>query len=243
MNSRKHVLAVGGTPQTGAAIQAYFSAEGFRAGLAANGHALLGIMARDPADLVITELALPGEDSFSIIRLLRERHGCGVIVLTAKSDLTDRVAALEAGADDYMLKPHEPRELLARARSVMRRANETGKTGATADSLREIVRFDRWQFDLAGRHLLGANGESVDLTSGEYNLLGEFVVKPGHVLSREHLLQVVHNRNWEYFDRSIDVLVTRLRHKLESDPSRPAIIKTVRGAGYIFTAPVKRCTA
>ena len=132
MNSRKHVLAVGGTPQTGAAIQAYFSAEGFRAGLAANGHALLGIMARDPADLVITELALPGEDSFSIIRLLRERHGCGVIVLTAKSDLTDRVAALEAGADDYMLKPHEPRELLARARSVMRRANETGKTGASA---------------------------------------------------------------------------------------------------------------
>ena len=151
--------------------------------------------------------------------------------------MTDRIVGLEVGADDYLCKPYQSRELLARIRSVMRRLDDVGQT-ASASPGTKAVHFDGWRLDLSARQLRADTDAIVELTSGEFNLLSELVAKQGRVLSREHLLKAVHNRSWDYFDRSIDVLVTRLRRKLASQGCGHAVIKTVRSAGYIFTAKV-----
>ncbi len=238
MGHTKHIVIVDDFEPLRDAIAVYLRGEGYRISLAADGEAMRETIVRDPADLVIVDLLLPGEDGFSLTRYLREHHHCGIIVLTGSTDHVNRVVGLEIGADDYMSKPHDSRELLARIRSVLRRVR--GPRGVTPPPVveRSLVRFDRWRLDLKARHLTHENGKIVELTTGEFNLLKEMVVKPGQVLSRERLLQAVHNRTWDYFDRSIDVLVTRLRRKLESEGTTRNIIKTVRGAGYIFTAAV-----
>ncbi len=241
MSPGKHVLLLDHAGAGRDFLSAYLGAEGYCVSTADSGRDLFEYMARAPADIVLLELTLPGEDGFSLVRSLRERHTCGVMFLTEKTDLADRVAGLEVGADDYVTKPCEPRELLARIRNVLRRlANTSANETAGTTALHEVAIFAHWQLDPGTHRLLRESGEPVDLTSGEFNLLNEFITKPGFILSREQLLQAVHNRNWDYYDRSIDVLVTRLRHKLETDPQHPEIIKTVRGAGYIFTALVKR---
>src|SRR5258708_34676902 len=183
---------------------------------------------------------LPGEDGFSLTRYLREHHRCGIIILTASADPTNRVVGLEIGADDYVSKPCELRELLARIRSVLRRTAVVSHSAEVPSGEENVVRFANWRLDLTGRRLTDRNQVVVELTTGEFNLLSEFVAKPGRILSREHLLQAVHNRAWDYFDRSIDVLVTRLRRKLDSGENTRTIIKTVRGAGYVFAATVMR---
>lgn len=240
MINRKHILVVEDCEPLREAVAIYLGREGYRVSMAGDGWAMREKIAHDPPDLVIVDLTLPGEDGFSITRYLREHHRCGIIVLTASLDLTNRVVGLEIGADDYVSKPHNARELLARVRSVLRRVNRSGHEGTPPTVVSNVVRFATWQFDLPSHRLTDENGHNVDLTTGEFNLLREFVANPGRVLSREHLLQAVHNRNWDYFDRSIDVLVTRLRRKLEPEGAARTIIRTVRGAGYLFTASVSR---
>ena len=240
MMNGKHLLVVDDCGPLRETIAAYLGGEGYRVSLAPDGDVMRETIARDPADLVIMDLMLPGEDGFSLTRYLREHHRCGIIVLTADLDVTNRVVGLEIGADDYVSKPYESRELLARIRSVLRRVGSAPRKTPPTAVVHNAVRFANWRFDLNARQLSRETGEIVELTTGEFNLLSELVAKPGRILSREQLLQAVHNRNWDYFDRSIDVLVTRLRRKLELDGNAPTLIKTVRGAGYIFTAAILR---
>jgi len=240
MDQCKHVIVVDDCAPLRETIAVHLRGEGYRVSLAADGETMRNTIARDPADIVIVDLMLPGEDGFSLTRYLREHHRCGIIMLTASADAINRVVGLEIGADDYVLKPHESRELLARIRSVLRRVNGTAQPSSPPVTGHDVVRFACWRFDLATRQLTDENGRVVELTTGEFNLLREFTSAPGRVLSREHLLQVVHHRAWDHFDRSIDVLVTRLRRKLESEKIGQALIKSVRGAGYVFAATVSR---
>ncbi len=240
MDQSKHIVVVDDCAPLRETIAVYLRGEGYRVSLAADGETMRDTMVRDPADIVIVDLMLPGEDGFSLTRYLREHHRCGIIMLTASADAINRVVGLEIGADDYVLKPHESRELLARIRSVLRRVNGTAQPSSPPVADHDVVRFACWRLDLATRQLTDERGRIVELTTGEFNLLREFITAPGRVLSREHLLQAVHNRAWDYFDRSIDVLVTRLRRKLESEKIGQALIKSVRGAGYVFAATVSR---
>jgi len=240
MGHSKHIVVVEDFEPLAETIAAYLRGENYTVSLAADGAAMRETIGQDPADLVIVDLMLPGEDGFSLARYLREHHHCGIIILTASTDLTNLVVGLEIGADDYLSKPCELRELLARIRSVLRRVGGTRSGPPVAAFENHVVRFGNWRLDLTGRRLTDRNQAVVELTTGEFNLLSEFVAKPGRVLGREHLLQAVHNRAWDYFDRSIDVLVTRLRRKLDSEDNTPTIITTVRGAGYMFTGTVMR---
>ena len=242
MDKPKHILVVDDYQPFRDMVETHLIGDGYRVSVADKGSMFRDIMTRDPADLAIIDLMLPDESGLSLVRFVRERYRCGVIMLTTRTELIDRVVGLEVGADDYMSKPYEPRELLARVHSVLRRVDtmQPPRDPPPVAASRDIICFAQWRLDLGARHLIAGNDEIVELTSGEFNLLNEFIAKAGNVLSREYLLQVVHSRNWDYFDRSIDVLVTRLRKKLEVAPDRPAIIKTVRGAGYLFAADVKR---
>jgi DNA-binding response OmpR family regulator len=248
MKTQKHVLVVDDHKPFREISETHLAQDGYRVSLAEDGQSMRKIMEQDPANLVLVDLTLPGENGLSLIRFLRENYSCGIIVVSARSDLTDRVVGLEVGADDYVMKPYEPAELLARVRSLLRRLENmsAGELGARiggpapAPAQREFLAFAHWRFDVAARQLLTHSGDVVELTPGEFNLLSEFVANPGIVLNRERLLQAVHSRNWDYFDRSIDVLVTRMRRKMEVNPEQPVIIKTVRGAGYLFTPVVER---
>jgi two-component system, OmpR family, response regulator len=223
----------------------YFGAQGYRVTPVHTGSALLDVMRSNPPVLVLLDLGLPGEDGFAIARQLRERWNCGLVIVTGRGDSVDKVVGLEVGADDYVTKPFDLRELLARCKAVLRRtASREGPVVApaapVADRLAVGTRlaFDSWQLDTAARSLVGTGGV-VELTTGEFDLLLTFVRNPGRVLSRDFLLEQTRGREAGPFDRTIDVQVGRLRKKLEADPERPQIIKSVRGAGYILVPQVK----
>jgi two-component system OmpR family response regulator len=194
-------------------------------------------MTQGPVDLVILDLMLPGEDGLTLARSLREESGVGIIILTGRGETVDRIIGLEMGADDYLPKPFHLRELLARAKSVLRRASTRAADRQAAT--RSRVRFAGWSLDLASRELLSPAGEEVRLTTGEFDLLTAFVNNANKVLTRDQLLDIARNREAGPFDRTIDVQVGRLRRKLEDDPQKPTMIKTVRGSGYIFTPAVE----
>jgi len=175
---------------------------------------------------------LPGEDGLTLARWLRERHDVAIIMLTAAGEVIDRVVGLEVGADDYIGKPFDLRELLARMKSVLRRA-EKSRAGPAAGTSRRVA-FGQCQLDLDRHQLIGANGEDIALTAMEFDLLRAFAEHPNRVLSRDQLLTLTRNREWEPFDRSIDIRIARLRRKIEDDPDNPKTIKTIRGSGYIF---------
>ena len=214
----------------------YLQAHGYRVSQLHNGDALLRLMSADPAQLVLLDLGLPGEDGFSIARQLRERWHCGLVIVTGRGDAVDKVVGLEIGADDYVTKPFDLRELLARIKAVLRR---TFSVEPAAPAIpRDRHRFAGWELDVAARRLVDAGGNEVALTSGEFELLSTFVAHAGRVLSRDFLLEQTRGRQAGPFDRTIDVQVGRLRKKLEKDSEDPQIIKSVRGAGYILVAPV-----
>jgi two-component system phosphate regulon response regulator OmpR len=211
----------------------YLSRQSFRVTGVDGGTALRRLCERELPALVMLDVGLPGEDGFALARWLREKSGrIGIIMVTAATDTVDRVVGLETGADDYIPKPVELRELLARVKSVLRRgakSEKKAKGGAT-----KRVPIGACQLDLDTHQLIGRKGEEIPLTGMEFDLLRVFAEHPNRVLSRDQLLTLTRNREWEPFDRSIDIRIARIRRKIEIDPEKPRTIKTVRGAGYIF---------
>ena len=230
-----HILVVDDDPDVVLLIVRYLSAQGFRVSSAADGLAMREVLAREPVDLVLLDLGLPGEDGFDLTRYLRERWRGPVIIVTGRGESVDRVVGLELGADDYVTKPFDLRELLARIRSVLRRV--VVRAPPTDDST-EAYAFGGFRLDAGSRELRDASGVLVELTTGEYALLKLLIEHPNRVLSRDELMSWMHGRDSGPYDRAIDVQVGRLRRKIEADPTRPEIIKSVRGAGYLFAAKV-----
>jgi two-component system, OmpR family, response regulator len=211
----------------------YLSSRGYEVRTAAEGAAMRAALAQEPADLVLLDVRLPGEDGLSLARHLREHHDVAIIMVTAADGVVDRVVGLEIGADDYIAKPFDLRELLARMKSVLRRTQRV-PSSAPATGPARTAKVGRCTLDLSAHRLIGDDGEEIPLTSMEFDLLRVFSEHPNQVLSRDQLLTLTRNREWEPFDRSIDIRIARLRRKIEPDPERPRIIKTVRGAGYCY---------
>jgi len=219
----------------------YLQSHGYRVTQLHNGRSLMDLMPADPPALVLLDLGLPGEDGFSIARQLREHWRCGLVIVTGRGDSVDKVVGLEVGADDYVTKPFDLRELLARIKAVLRRlapAEAPVSNAAAPAAPRSRLRFAGWQLDTAARSLANPQGQDVPLTTGEFDLLCAFAQHPGRVLSRDFLLEQTRGREAGPFDRTIDVQVGRLRKKLEANPDDPQIIKSVRGAGYILVPTV-----
>ena len=215
-------------------VDKYLSKYEFAVTLAEDGQKMREALEKETFDLAILDVNLPGEDGLSLARYLRDNYQIGIIMLSAAAEVLDRIVGLEMGADDYVTKPFEPRELLARVKSVLRRAQYQ-------DSVEDQITANRVQFgefclDLESHQLLDKNNESISLTSMEFDLLKAFAENPNKVLNRDQLLNLSHNRDWDPFDRSIDIRITRIRRKIEAHPSKPQIIKTVRGVGYIFVS-------
>ena len=226
----------------------YLQGHGYRVTQVHNGRSLMALMPADPPVLVLLDLGLPGEDGFSIARQLREHWRCGLVIVTGRGDPVDKVVGLEVGADDYVTKPFDLRELLARIKAVLRRvmpgdavvprAHPSTALGANATPPPSKLRFASWELDTAARSLSSPQGCEVALTSGEFDLLCTFARHAGRVLSRDFLLEQTRGREAGPFDRTIDVQVGRLRKKLETETEDPQLIKSVRGAGYIFVPSV-----
>ena len=237
MNASPHVLIVDDDREIRELTGRYLKKHGFRVDAAQDAKAMDHLLRDGRFDLVVLDIMLPGEDGLSICRRLRASTGLPIIMLTAVADDTDRIIGLEIGADDYLTKPFNPRELLARIRAVLRRADTLGAAGEdTADGLT----FAGWRIDLARRALFSPDSVLVELTAGEFDLLVAFAEHPRRVLSRDQLLDLTKGRDAQPFERSIDVQLSRLRRKIEADPKSPEMIKTVRAGGYIFTNPVER---
>ena len=211
----------------------YLQGHGYVVTLAEGGEAMRKAFAAAVPDVVLLDLNLPGEDGLSLARWLRAEHDVAIIMVTAAGEVVDRVIGLEVGADDYLAKPFDPRELRARLKSVLRRARGGAKAAKPGAGGRR-VKIGKCTLDLDTHQLLGKGGEDLPLTSMEFDLLRVFAERPNQVLSRDQLLTHTRNREWEPFDRSIDIRIARLRKKIETNPEKPRVIKTVRGAGYIF---------
>ncbi len=239
MAEQAHILVVDDEPEIRDLIERYLNSHGFRDSTAADGSGLRDVTNREHVDLILLDLVMPGEDGLQLAGDLRGTSDVAIIMLTSKGEMVDRVVGLEMGADDYVAKPFELRELLARVRSVLRRASAT-RSKAQASDDGDLARFLGWRFDIASRRLVSPEGQDVSLTTAEFSLLSAMVNNPNRVLTRDRLLDLARAGDAESFDRSIDVLVHRLRRKIESDPKNPALIKTVRGGGYLFTPDVDR---
>jgi two-component system OmpR family response regulator len=238
MGTNGHILVVDDDPEIGVALEEYLSHAGYRVSVAHNGSEMRRVIEEAPVDLIIMDVVLPREDGLSLVRSLRaENSGVAILMLTGRGETIDRVVGLEMGADDYLGKPFHLRELFARVKSVMRRAASSA-VDMPPPSLRR-ARFAGWHIDCGARELLSPAGETVRLTGGEFDFLVAFITNPNRVLSRDQLLDAARNREAGPFDRTVDVQIGRLRRKLNDDPRNPQLIKTVRGAGYIFTASVK----
>ena len=240
MTEQPHILVVDDDREIRDLVTRYLSKHGLRARAAADGREMRQALDDWSIDLIVLDLMLPGEDGLSLCRRVRADSNIPVIMLTAMGEETDRIVGLEMGADDYVAKPFNPRELLARIKAVLRRA-EGGQAGRPdhADRPSKCV-FAGWRLDLDRRELVSPQDVLVPLSAGEYDLLAAFVARPQRVLSRDQLLDLARGREAQPFDRAIDVQVSRLRRKIEADPGNPVFIKTVRGGGYMFTPPVEK---
>ena len=233
MESPQRVLVVDDDREIRALLADYLCENGYATQAVADGRAMWEQLEEKHPDLVILDLALPGEDGLSLCRKLRAHSDVPVIMLTARGASLDRIVGLEMGADDYLPKPFEPRELLARIRSVLRRSSRDASTSGA-----HKVRFGAWILDRTARHLIDSRGVAVAMSGAEYRLLCVFLDNPNHVLSRDQLLDLTSGRDIDAFDRSIDLQVSRLRQRLGDDARSPELIKTVRGEGYILAATV-----
>lgn len=227
------------------ALESYLQREGFTVDVTDNGDGMRQCLDRAIPSVVIMDLRLPGEDGIELTRYLRENYNLGIIILTTKSELIDRVVGLEVGADDYLTKPYEPRELLARIRSLLRRLDGGQLQSGTSDGAGKPGTQNTQKYRLGDcvlnyerRCLVGPDGTSLDLTTSELRLLQAFVENPYSTLSRADLMQTVYRREWNPLDRSIDVLVTKIRRKLDGMTDSPVVIRSVRGIGYELAADV-----
>src|SRR6185312_13840785 len=233
MDHRPHIVVVEDEAAQRQLLVDYLGKQNFRVSGADGGTALRKLLERELPALVLLDVGLPGEDGFALARWLRERSGrVGIIMVTAAVDTVDRVVGVETGADDYVAKPFEPRELLARIKSVLRR------TTSVAPAVGPRQRVGRWVLDLEKRVLVDpVGGGEENLAASEFDLLKVFVENPNRPLNRDWLLEVTAHREMEAFDRAIDLRITRLRKKIEIDPAHPDAIRTVRGVGYMFVPP------
>ena len=217
----------------------YLSRQGFAVAQAASAAEARSLLLGEAPELVLLDIMMPGEDGLSLCRHLAETRAIPVILLTARGEATDRIVGLEIGADDYVVKPFEPRELVARIRSVLRRAAK----GAPPAAEDELLEFDGWQLDPLKRRLAGPDGAMVSISSVEFRLLMAFLDHPRQVLDRDRLLDLVQGREAHLFDRAVDNQVSRLRRKIEVDSRNPTLIQTVWGGGYLLAADVRRVKA
>jgi DNA-binding response OmpR family regulator len=231
-----HVLIVDDDPHIGKVVAEYLAEFDFRVSHAIDGRGMEQVLEGERVDLIVLDVRLPGDDGLTLMRRLRSRSAVPIILLTSRSDEVDRILGLELGADDYITKPFIPRELLARIRAVLRRAQT--KTSESISEVLPALRFAGWQLDVQSGRLSSPAGERVQLTQAETRLLHAFLKAPRRTLTRDQLLDLSRGHNDDVFDRSIDVQILRLRRKLEADPSRPQLIKTDRGAGYFLDARV-----
>jgi two-component system OmpR family response regulator len=236
METSPRILIVDDDREIRTLLAEYLEGNGLLTEAVADGPAMRKALEKAHFDLIVLDLTLPGEDGLSLCRTLRARSNVPVIMLTARAEALDRILGLEMGADDYLPKPFEPRELLARIRSVLRRS--AAPQHAAAPALTRRLRFGEWSLDLGARHLTGRSGVVVALSGAEFRLLRTFLEHANHVLSREQLLDLTRGRDAEAFDRSIDLQVSRLRQKLGDDARSPQLIKTVRSEGYVLATPV-----
>jgi len=233
-----HILVVDDHRDIRESLVLFLKKNGKRATAVDGAEAARKVLREGRVDCVILDIMMPGEDGLSLCRHIRETARVPVILLSARGEDVDRIVGLEVGADDYVIKPFNPRELLARIDAVLRRTHALPPD--TAPPSGEALRFDRWLLKLAERELVDENGESHELSTGEYKMLLTFLQRPKVVLSREQLLDLSFDRGSEVFDRAVDTQVSRLRRKIEADPRMPKLIKTVWGGGYVFTAPVEK---
>lgn len=240
MENNDHVLIVDDDREIRELLASYLEKNGMRASLAANGRQMRALLDQVPVDLIVLDLMLPGEDGLTLCRELRSGkwRTVPVLMLTARSEETDRIIGLEMGADDYLTKPFAVRELLARIRSVLRRARMLPPNLQKTEAV-QFLEFGDWKLDTTARHLIDAQGTMVALSGAEYRLLRVFLDHPQRVLTRDQLLNLTQGRDADQFDRSIDLLVSRLRQRLRDDAREPRYIKTLRSEGYVFSAAVK----
>ncbi|HEX6318870.1 MAG TPA: response regulator [Burkholderiales bacterium] len=237
MAGQDHILIVDDDAETRSLLRAYLQKQGYRVTVAADGRALRRAVDVARPDLIVLDLMLPGEDGLELCRDLRTRSNLPVIMLTARDEETDRIVGLEMGADDYLGKPFNPRELLARIKSVLRRARSL--PGNLEPDGAKAYRFAGWTLDVATRNLTAPDGVVVPLSGTEFKLLRAFLAHPHRVLSRDQLIELMISREAGPFDRAIDVQVSRLRQRLRDGAREPQIIKTVRGEGYVLAAQVE----
>lgn len=236
MSEQPTVLVVDDEADIRDVIQEYLTNHGMRILEAENGAAARALLTEHVPQLVLLDINMPGENGLSLARHLREHYDLGIIMVTAAGETIDRVVGLEMGADDYIAKPFDLRELLARTRSVLRRYESPDEAVSISHDkeAQRSLSIGEFELDLDVRCLKDKQGERIELTSMEFDLLCMFAERPNRVMSRDQILNLTQNRDWDPYDRSIDIRVTRLRRKIEKDPARPALIKTVRGIGYIF---------
>lgn len=230
MTEAPNIVIVEDDPVSRKTLAGYFEAQGYRVTETESAEEMEEVLANDAADLLIIDINLPGKDGLEITREQRAKSEIGIILLTGRKDDVDRIVGLELGADDYVTKPFNRRELLVRVKNLLRRTEGVRRA---SDS---IWRFDGWTFDATRRHLLSPEQEAVSLTRGEYELLKVFLAHRGEVLSRERLMSAITHRRWESNDRTVDVLVRRLRKKLQQEACGPEMIVTAHGEGYVFVA-------
>ena len=233
-----HILAVDDDPSMRQMIADYLAENEHRVTTLANGADVDRVMAGESIDLVLLDLRLPGKDGMEIVRELRKDSDVPIIILSARKHEADRVVGLELGADDYLMKPCSPRELLARIRAVLRRCRHAMRRGRRSNAVR-AYRFDNWELNLNTRRMRASDGRQLSLSSAEFNLLVALLGSSQRILTRDQLLDLSRLHSGEVYDRSIDVQIMRLRRKLEADPAKPRYIRTERGVGYLFDVPVE----
>lgn len=237
METRDRILLVDDDAEIRNLLTEYLNKNGYATRAVGDGKAMRMALAREPADLVVLDLMLPGEDGLSLCRSLRVESNTPVIMLTARGEETDRIVGLEMGADDYVAKPFSPRELLARVKSVLHRYRSLPPK-LRGDDVKSFS-FAGWRLDTLARHLVSPDGVVTSLSGAQYQLLRIFLSHPGQVLSRDQLMMLSRGHESDPLDRSIDLQVSRLRHRLGDNPAEPAIIKTVRGEGYVLAVPIQ----
>ncbi len=240
---KQRILVVDDEPAMRELLDDLFTDAGYQVVSAADGEGLRKAIAAQPCSLVILDLRLKGEDGLMLARELRQQSSIPIMMLTGKGDETDRILGLELAADDYLMKPFNNRELLARVRAMLRRTTELSSPQVRKEDRYSHQRFsfDGWVMDLTSRELFNPDGRPEPLTFAEFGLLEVFVKSPNRVLSRDQLLELSRGLEADVFDRTIDVLILRLRRKIEPNPKQPRYIRTERGLGYIFSAPVIQC--